>query len=334
MSDSKLIERLDALGEGVDYSNPNTYADLLGYNEVVTEATPPAASAPQAETATPAPATPQATPPAVTESSAPAVTAEPASEADVAGVVTKDGKRTIPYSVLQDARARAAQEAAARQELQQKLEQMQQQLEQAKAGKPTEADAAAHIELTEEELQELADFPAMEKLANGYRALQQQLEQVRAQQSAQPAPAPQQAQVETVNVQDAIDQHSLLVQWQSKGNAAWQEAVRLDQQLQTDPAWAGKSLTDRFAEVQRRVAEDLGIPVPAPAAATPPPAAAPAAQPKPAPRVEQATPTLTDFNGSPAAVGDPLAGMHVGQMVDATMNMSMEDIRRMAGLSY
>ena len=46
------------------------------------------------------------------------------------------------------------------------------------------------------------------------------------------------------------------------------------------------------------------------------------------------TVTLTDFNGTAAAVGDPLKGMAVGQMVDATNSMSIEEIRRMVGLSY
>ena len=46
-------------------------------------------------------------------------------------------------------------------------------------------------------------------------------------------------------------------------------------------------------------------------------------------------PTLTDLGGTGVSVSaDPMAGFTPGQMVDAAMEMSEEQLRRMAGLSY
>ncbi len=299
MSDQTLIQKLDDLHD-VDYTDPATYKSLLGYDEPATQ------EAPKAETE-PAPQE------AKTESSAPAGTAETTETQEAAGVATKDGKRVIPYAVLQDERTARAAAAARAAELQAKVDQLTQQL-QAKETPEQKPD-----DFTEDELSEMErDFPAMAKLAKNYRALQAQV----ATRPAAPAPQP-------FDVQPLIDERPLLAKWQAKGNAAWNEAVKLDVALQQDPEWMGKPVAERFAEVERRIAEDLGIPTTPVSKA----AAAQAPAPKPQP-VQEVTPTLTDFNGTAAAVGDPLKGMAVGQMVDATNSMSIEEIRRMVGLSY
>lgn len=327
MTTDNLTQRLEAIDQSADFADPGTYMALL-YPEEASQA-----DATQADT-TPAPApAPQAQAPAVAapapvESSAPAAPAE-TKDQPVAGVLTKDGKNYLPFSVLDSTRQRARELAEANDRLQAELKALKEGTSTAESQAAATAAADA-LGLTDEELADIEEsIPAVGKLAKGFKALQQQLQQV---QAAAPAPA---AAEPAVDVQTLIDERPLLAKWQAKGGAIWHEAVALDQQLQADPTWASRPAADRFTEVQRRIAEDFGIPLPS--ASTPtPPAAAPAA-PNPAPppvQTSTVTPTLTDFNGSPAAVGDPMANLAVGQMVDRAANMSVEELRRMVGISY
>lgn len=146
-----------------------------------------------------------------------------------------------------------------------------------------------------------------------------------------PAAAVRQEPDEAAAVQAEIDNLPLLTRWQAKGGPVWAAAVELDQALQTDPVWSAKPQGERFAEVQRRVAEDLGIPIPTPQATT----AAPAPQNKAPAPIAAPSPSITDFNGSaPALPGArPLDGLAVGQAVDKAMSMSLEDIQRMVGVN-
>lgn len=322
MSDN-LTDRLDALDASADFSDPTTYSKLLGYDEAPAAEAAPVAQEVKGETVTPA-AAPAAAP--ATESSAAPAAAEK-TETEAAGIATKDGKHVIPMSVLTDTRT-ALQKANQRaQELAEANQRLTQQLE-AKQANPEAATPEA-VAITAEELSALeADFPEqaaiITKLVKANEALQAQVQEVAAR------PAATAAQAQEVNLQELIDQRPLLSQWQAKGGLAWGAAVEADEQLEADPAWATKPIGERFAEVERRIAAEFGIPVVAPATPpTPEPAKTPAA-----PVVTTVAPTLTDFNGTPASVGDPMAGMPVGKMVDQAMNMDMESLRRMAGLSY
>lgn len=351
MSDQALIQRLEQLPEGADFTDPATYAALLGYDEQGAAAASQEVQQ-QAETAPAAaqtPAAPAAAPAPAADSSAPAGAAQAVDEANVAGVATRDGKHVIPFSVLEATRtARQAAEAQAQQlanELQQLREANQRLQEQVSAGagaKQDQADsqAAALQRVSQEKIESVRiDFPelaeqmeARNALIDSMQAMQQRLEQIAA---TRPQPAATQ-QPDTATLQELIDQRPLLAQWQAKGGVAWREAVARDNALQSDPAWATKPMAERFAEVERQLAAEFGIAVPAPAPRAAAPSAQPAAaaqqpnqQPKPA-----ALPTLTDLSGTPAVVGDPTQGMSTNQMVDMARNMSMEELRKLAGLSY
>lgn len=342
-----LAAKIDALDTDTDFSDPKTYADLLGYGEGNEAADQPTQgdTAPATTAAAPEPAPAAASAPAApaaasADSSATPTPADPTQQAPAAveGVATKDGKHVIPYAVLEQARKSADQANARAQELARTAETLRAELEAAKAGtaKPADAKPAAP-EFTDAELAELEqDLPAVAKLAKGVRVLQEQLAEARA--AVPAAAAPQQPNTEAQQVQELIDARPLLVRWQSKGGAVWQDAVALDQQLRTDPQWAGKPMADRFAEVERRIAEELGIPIPSQqqqaTSQAPAPAAAPAAAPT-APKTTTATPTLTDLGGGPVvSSSDPLGGMSKGQMVDKAMSMSVEELMGMAGVSY
>jgi len=327
MSDQQdLTQKLERI-EGADFTDPNFYADLLGYNEA------PAAPAvqPQGETAAPAPATQPA--PAAADSTQPPASAEPAPE-QIAGALTRDGKHVIPYQVVQDLRTANTAKDQRIAELQAAMERMQQEQQAKDNGTSTDASQAqaqaAALDFSEDEL---ADYEALGvgKLVKGYQALRAQLLAP----PVAPAVAPPQqpaAEVDKSPLQAAIDTMPLLVRWQAKGGAIWSEAVKVDNELRADPQWAGKPMHERFAEVQRRVADDYGIPIPS--APSAPPAAAQPSRPTTSSEAREVMPSITDFAGGPVAVGDPMQGMSRGQMVDAMMNLSMEDIRKSVGLSY
>jgi len=329
MSDQSLSQKLEALDGGTDFTDPNVYATLLGYND---EPQPDATPAPQGETAAPAPA--QAEPAAVESNPAPAV-AEP-KEGEIAGVLTKDGKHLMPYSVVQNLRQTAQTQA-------ERIAELQAALEKANAEKQAQADGtstadsqakadAALLQFTEDELADLEAIPAAAKLVKGVQALQAKLNEVQtiapAAAPAAPAAAPNRDAIQTT-----IDSMPLLATWQAKGGELWTQAVQMDNDLQSDPQWAGKPMAERFEEVQRRIATDYGFSVPS----TPRGNSAPAPQPRsnPQPEAREVMPTLSDFSGGTAGIGDPMAGATVGQMVDkATKTMSVEELRKWVGLSY
>ena len=343
MSDQALIQRLDTLPEGTDFTDPNTYAELLGYNNPQGgQQADTAAVTAQTVEAQPAQATVSAPEPQAA-SSAPAGAAEAQDGADVAGVATRDGKRVIPFSVLSDTRAarqhaeqRAAQVEAQNQQLTQELQALREQMASAKPGDQQPARAAlqrvdaARIEETRADFPELAEqMEARNALIDQMEAMQGQLQAIAQQRPAQPQAAAAQEDIQTL-----IDQRPLLAQWQAKGGMAWDAAVKMDDTLRADAAWASKPQGERFAEVERRIAAEFGVPVPPPTPnPTPSSAAAPAAAPKPQP-VQAAHPTLTDLAGAAAVLGDPTKGMSTTQMADMANGMSMEELRKLAGLSY
>lgn len=321
MSDQTLTQRLEALDGGTDFSDPGLYADLLGYNDQAT--TEPAAPAPQGENA-PAIAAPAAEP--APSNPAPAV-AEP-NVSEIAGALTKDGKHVIPFSVVQDLRTTTATQAAELAQLKAAIAQLEAE-KQALADGTQAAATQATESKTEEEIDAIsADFP---QLGNQLRELRAEISSLKANPEPTHAPvAP--AVVDPTPVQSVIDTMPMLVRWQAKGGELWREAVKRDNELKLDPQWAGKPMPERFAEVQRRVADEYGIPIPS--APSAPPAGAHSARPAPQSEAREVLPTLSDFSGGGVAIGDPMAGMTPGQMVDKAASMSVEDIRKMVGLSY
>lgn len=328
MSEKELSQRL-AAAEGQDFTDPNFFLEQL-YGDQGNEDPQP----PQGETATTEQTTaPAADPPAQAESGQPPGAAAQGNEPEIAGVLTRDGKHFMPYRVVEDLRSTARTQAERIAELQAAVERMEAEKAARADGTSTEASQqqanADALQFTEDELADLEAVPAAAKLVKGFQAMQAELERLKT-----AAPAAQQSTVQAGAIretQDAIDRNPLLARWQAKGGELWQQAVELDKQLEHDPAWAGKPMFERFAEVQRRVAEDYGIPVPSTSGGTTAPAPNP---PRPQARTPSApAPTASDFNGSTVA-GDQLEGLSRGQMVDRAMKMSVEELRASVGLSY
>lgn len=337
MSDKALIERLDAIEAGSDFTDPETYQRLLYGDGAASEPTPP--TQPEGETAA-APAPEPA--PALAESSAPPAAAEPTvTEPVAAGVATRDGKHVIPYSVLEETRIRAQQAEARAAAANAEIERLK-----AQGASPQQQAAAVESIFSQDEIDAIAeDMPAaasaLQKLHDAYTQLAskvaaEEASKADATKTQQALTEEEQRDVARAQAEEAMRGTPLLRQWRDAGGGLWQEAIEAEAEYGKTAEGAAKSLAERAAHVQQQIASKYGIPIPSAAPAPNPApqpvkAAAPPAQPKPAAEV---LPTLTDFNGGPMAVGDPMTGLSNGQMVDKAMGMSMEQLRAMVGLSY
>ncbi|HHO0882165.1 TPA: hypothetical protein ACRTNA_002204 [Aeromonas hydrophila] len=153
-------------------------------------------------------------------------------------ILAKNGQHTIPYEVLEQARNEAKQ-------LREQLAQSQQaQAERDKLAAVLEQNG---IELDTSDPDSI-DVAAIEELAQDYPDLGKPLAAIarklqKLEQPAQPAINPVQAALQAVPD---------LVSWREKDQDRFDFAIIVDEKLQADPAWQGKSLDERFAEAARR----------------------------------------------------------------------------------
>ena len=153
-------------------------------------------------------------------------------------ILAKSGQHTIPYEVLEQARNEAKQ-------LREQLAQSQQaQAERDKLAAVLEQNG---IELDTSDPDSI-DVSAIEELAQDYpdrgkplAAIARKLQKL--EQPAQPAINPVQAALQAVPD---------LVSWREKDQDRFDFAIIVDEKLQADPTWQGKSLDERFAEAARR----------------------------------------------------------------------------------
>lgn len=168
-------------------------------------------------------------------------------------VLSKDGKHTIPYEVLENARNRA-----------QKLEQENRQL-QAITGERDKLQALLEkhgIDMnaedldgkTDDELQELADdFPVVGKVIAKQAQKIQELEgKLNQQQSEHGANSGKTAVVQ------AFESIPELVSWQAGDKDRLEYAVAKDAELMSDPIWQDKPVRERFLEAVRRTQSAFG----------------------------------------------------------------------------
>lgn len=160
------------------------------------------------------------------------------------GIATKSGKGIIPYNVLATERERRQQAEQALQQMQQRLNDMTQQT----AGTRQEA---SEVQFSDEDLAQISeDFPAVGKLFSALQsklsATEAQLQQIR-EIELQRAEAEEATQRRAVN--EAMDDNPALLFWRDKEPALFDEAVRIDAQLQTNPRFSHLTLSDRFAKV-------------------------------------------------------------------------------------
>ena len=168
-------------------------------------------------------------------------------------ILAKSGQHTIPYEVQEQARNEAKQlreQLAKSQQAQAERDKLAAVLEQngieLDTSDPDSIDVAAIEELAQ-------DYPDLGKPLAAIARKLQKLEQ-----PAQPAINPVQAALQAVPD---------LVSWREKDQDRFDFAIIVDEKLQADPAWQGKSLDERFAEAARRTKLAFGDEVIPPAKA-------------------------------------------------------------------
>lgn len=174
-------------------------------------------------------------------------------------VSTKDGKGTIPYSVLKGARDRASQLDTQNELLRKQLDEMTQRVVSPTPATPAETvkatgevdDQISTMQAKVEQLKE--EFPELAELMTGQiemlQATRQQLVDLRREQEAErnERTAAEQAKTDET-LQEAIDGNATLASWQAKQGPEWDAAVEMDVMLRNKPEWADKTFSERFAK--------------------------------------------------------------------------------------
>ncbi|MFV7562226.1 hypothetical protein ACNPAA_10450 [Aeromonas sp. PS2Canimalfood6] len=172
-------------------------------------------------------------------------------------ILAKSGKHTIPYEVLEQARNEAKQlreQLAQSQQAQAERDKLQALMEKHGINPDVDPD-----DISQEELEQLAqDYPDLGKSIAAIARKLQKLE---------PQVAPQQVQPTLNPVQAALQAVPDLVSWREKDQDRFDFAIIVDEKLQADPTWQGKSLDERFAEAARRTKLAFGDEVIPPAKA-------------------------------------------------------------------
>ncbi|MGE6283596.1 hypothetical protein ACLHZ9_00945 [Aeromonas media] len=157
-------------------------------------------------------------------------------------ILAKSGQHTIPYEVLEQARNEAKQlreQLAQSQQAQAERDKLQALMEKHGINPDVDPD-----DISQEELAQLAqDYPDLGKSIAAIASKLQRLEQQAAPQPVPPATNPVQAALQAVPD---------LMNWREKDQDRFDFAIIVDEKLQADPAWQGKSLDERFAEAARR----------------------------------------------------------------------------------
>ncbi len=157
-------------------------------------------------------------------------------------ILAKSGQHTIPYEVLEQSRNEVKvlrEQLAASQQAQAERDKLQALMEKHGINPDVDPD-----DISQEELAQLAqDYP---DLGKSIAAIASKLQRLERQAAPQPVPL-------AINpVQSALQAVPDLMDWREKDQDRFDFAIIVDEKLQADPAWQGKSLDERFAEAARR----------------------------------------------------------------------------------
>ncbi len=202
---------------------------------------------------------------------APAITAQPGERVD--GVLARDGKHVLPYTVLEDSRNTIQTQAQRIRELEESNRTLAARGDAAaQAQQPIIADARSKSELgvlTDEELANLkSELPE-----HIYNAFAKQNETLSAIVNERQAVIANREQQEALQVQAAIDGNVTLAKWQNAYVAntdphTFARAVSIDNAIKDLPQYAKMSLVERYADVVAMV-EGKPLPSTLPRAAAP-----------------------------------------------------------------
>lgn len=182
------------------------------------------------------------------------------------GVLTKDGKHVIPYSVLKADRDRATRAEQVAREMQERVASLEAQIKAGNQGanngegaRTTPASDALD-DLSNEDLEALKeDFPTVYKgliaTQNTLKSLEAKLKPV---EESYQSRETEQARTQAEQVQDAIDSVPKLAHIQATDKDAFELAKQFDKTLRDQSAWKDKPLADRFEKITEMVEAALG----------------------------------------------------------------------------
>ncbi|MEC4724264.1 hypothetical protein HWQ46_01715 [Shewanella sp. D64] len=180
-------------------------------------------------------------------------------------IESKNGKHYLPYGVLSAAREEAATVKTALETSTAENEALKQQVAsfESKTNLYSEQLKSAGIDPKLLPEQMLNDPAVMDKLKEDYPdlgevvfALAAQLRQVSTSQpTTQPAIEPDPLEI-------AFSETAHLQSWHTSDPDRWQMAQQIDNRLAEDPSFEHTPLTERFAEVEKRVMSAFGDPLP------------------------------------------------------------------------
>lgn len=182
----------------------------------------------------------------------------PKEEEDPKPVAAKDGEHTIPYSVLEATRARAASAEERLQAVSREMEALRTKLQDSTEGseKPELDPFGEEPDWDGLKEQYVADgiVDQLKRVHDAWKTTHGELQRARQEAEDARRRAEEEAQEATGReVQAAIDAHKELAEWQAEDGNTWALAREVDSRLLQDPNWAGKPLAERFGEVVRIV---------------------------------------------------------------------------------
>lgn len=177
-----------------------------------------------------------------------------------AEILGKDGKHSIPYTVLEHSRQDSARTRAEAQQLRDELNKVRPQAQKVELlARQLEEAGITPDKLPDELLNDPQALEAIQRELGGTagQLIAALVQRVQTQQ-------PQTSQPNEVHPVDAAlnrDELKALHSWQDNDPDRWSVAIAIDNQLKTDPEFNALPLADRFIEVQRRVMATFGDPV-------------------------------------------------------------------------
>ncbi|EKN4067931.1 hypothetical protein NUF56_000598 [Yersinia enterocolitica] len=171
------------------------------------------------------------------------------------GILSKDGQHVIPYDVLVAERAEKQRLAGTNQQTATELAEAKRQLaaltRQINSAGMQPVPLPEKAQVTPEQINFIREnFPEMAAVLD---TVVQKIDYL---QQGQPAQATHQPSGNPVA--DAMNAVPDLKSWQDQDPDRFTLAVHIDTNLQNDPAWKDKSLTERFAEVAKRTKAAYG----------------------------------------------------------------------------
>ncbi|EQB2067492.1 hypothetical protein ACYEVR_001644 [Yersinia enterocolitica] len=204
---------------------------------------------------TPGASTAQTTEVPITKTAATTQTATIEGTEKPKGILSKDGQHVIPYDVLVAERTEKQRLAGTNQQTATELAEAKRQLaaltRQINSAGMQPVPLPEKAQVTPEQINFIREnFPEMAAVLD---TVVQKIDYL---QQGQPAQASHQPSGNPVT--DAMNAVPDLKSWQDQDPDRFTLAVHIDTNLQNDPAWKNKSLTERFAEVAKRTKAAYG----------------------------------------------------------------------------